>query len=100
MASFAADAQCVLARRPSKRPAAASTNAPVHTDVTRRVRLAAALIQSSVATSALTAAEPAPPGTIRVSILLGASTRLVSGTISRPLEVVIGAPSRLAIVMR
>ena len=33
-------AQCVVARRPSSSPAAASTNAPVHTDVTRRLRRA------------------------------------------------------------
>ena len=32
--------QCVVARLPSSSPAAASTNAPVHTDVTRRLRRA------------------------------------------------------------
>ena len=32
--------QCVVARFPSSRPAAASTNVPVHTDATRRLRRA------------------------------------------------------------
>ena len=41
-ASRSADAQCVVARRPSSRPASASRKAPVQTEVTRRERCAAA----------------------------------------------------------
>src|SRR5215472_9247375 len=43
--------QCVVARRPSSRPAAASTNAPRHNDTIRAPRAAAAASASSTARS-------------------------------------------------
>ena len=61
--------QCVVARRPSSTPAAASRNAPVHTDATRRLRARGALRPSatSVASRAASSA-PSPPTTTSVSI--------------------------------
>ena len=59
--------QCVVARLPSSRPAAASTNAPLHTDAVRRARRAACRIASIIASSWTASRTPSPPATTRVS---------------------------------
>jgi hypothetical protein len=60
--------QWVVARRPSRRPACASRNAPLHTEAVRRARASTRRIQSIVAASRTAAAVPSPPGTNSVSI--------------------------------
>ena len=95
---LAAD-QCVVARRPSSRLAAASTNAPVQTDAVRRALADVSLTHASSRSSVAAARVPCPPGTISVSTCAGRSTKLPSGTISRPLDVRSGAPSVLNVVI-
>ena len=51
--------QCVVARRPSSSPAAASTNAPVHTDATRRLRARGARDRSATSAASLRRVERA-----------------------------------------
>ena len=58
-ASSAQEAQCVVARRPSSRPACASRKAPVQTEVTRRERAAAARAASRPAARPRSAARDA-----------------------------------------
>ena len=61
--------QCVVARRPSSSPAAASTNAPVHTDATRRLRRGGALRPTRRARRpGPRRIAPSPPTTTSVSI--------------------------------
>src|SRR5205823_14129831 len=55
--------QCVVARRPSSRPARAKSNEPVHTDVTLRALAATRRIQARVSSSWIRARVPKPPGT-------------------------------------
>ena len=54
--------QCVVARRPSSSPAAARISAPLHTDVTRRLRSVAPRSQSSRSASTMAAAVPVAAG--------------------------------------
>ena len=60
-------AQWVVARRPSSKPAAARTNAPEQTDVTRRASVASRPTWASSSWSAAAASMSAPPATIKVS---------------------------------
>lgn len=96
-ASASANAQCVVARQPSSRPARAARNAPVQTLTTRR-QWAEALRTHSTA-SAWAVSAPAPPGSTRVSTdSVGWGRGL--GSSASPLLVAIGAPSTLATVTR
>jgi len=98
--SSPAEAQCVVARRPSSRPAAASRNAPVHTDAVLLDLAEASTIHSSKRSSLAASTCPAPPARISVSSGSGASRRLACGVIVRPLEVRSGRPSGLTISTR
>ncbi len=69
-ASCSSRAQCVVTRRPSSSPAAASRNTPLHTEATRRAPAAAA-IQDTSAASSLARSTPWPPTTTRVSVAAG-----------------------------
>ena len=85
-ASSAQSCQCVTARRPSSKPAAPSTKAPVHTEPTRRAWRARAANQLSNDASRATCATPRPPATSSVSTgVLGRGRR--SASIARPDEV-------------
>jgi hypothetical protein len=64
--------QCVVTRRPSRTPASASSNAPLHTDATRRAVRAACATQSTSAVAPRAAATPTPPATTSVSMPSGA----------------------------
>ncbi|MNE78821.1 hypothetical protein D3C80_1752590 [compost metagenome] len=59
--------QCVTTRRPSSQPLAASKNAPVHTDATRRDTAACWRTQCTRPLSCVAAYIPQPPAMIRVS---------------------------------
>ncbi len=96
-ASWSQYAQWVVARRPSSRPASASTAAPVHTETSRPAPGPCSRTQSTRRGSG--AREPVPPGTRRTSGA-GAVARDVSGTRVRPLVVRTGAPSREAVRIR
>lgn len=80
------NAQCVVARRPSRRPASASRNAPPHTDATRRDRSAADLIHAMKEQSRKACFRPGPPGTSSVSIVPSAASSGSAWT-TRPVEV-------------
>jgi hypothetical protein len=84
-ASASQESQCVVARRPSRRPASASRKAPEQTDAVRRASREAAPIQSMSARSRIAARVPKPPTTISVSIGLSASAKAVWGRIASPL---------------
>jgi hypothetical protein len=58
----------VVARRPSSNPAAASTNAPVHTEAIRRLRGASRRTCVSSPSSVIAVSVPWPPTTSNVSI--------------------------------
>ncbi len=60
--------QWVVARRPASSPAAARTNAPLHTDATRRLRSAATATHDVSSRSRAASAVPSPPATTSVSI--------------------------------
>jgi hypothetical protein len=89
--------QCVVARRPSSNPAAASTNAPVQME-TIRERCAAAR------NACTTSAGSVPPGVVAENWTPGSSTVSAgasaepswSGSTVNPAEVRIGPPSRVA----
>src|SRR4051812_25025746 len=68
------EAQWVVARRPSRRPALASRREPVQTEVTWRAAAAVRRIQSRVSSSLSSRRVPNPPGTTRRSIR-GASAK-------------------------
>ncbi len=70
-ASCSSRAQCVVTRRPSSRPAAASRNTPLHTEATRRAPAAAAATQETSAASSRARSTPSPPTTTRVSVPAG-----------------------------
>src|SRR5690606_31759837 len=82
-ASIGSDAQWLVARRPASRPAAASTNEPVHTEVTQRAPAACARTNSRTTSSVSTSKAPCPPGTSSRSAW-GASSKLTVGTIDQP----------------
>src|SRR5580692_1508716 len=67
LASSAQYDQWVAARRPSRTPDAASRNAPVQTEATRRALLARSLTHLTSTGSAAAASTPGPPATISVS---------------------------------
>ncbi len=75
-ASLAQYFQWVAARRPSNTPAAASRNAPVQTEATRRASVARCRTQSTSTGFSAAASTPSPPATSKVS---SASPRCVSG---------------------
>ncbi len=80
--------QCVVASRPSSRPAAASAKAPVHTLATRRMRGALRASQAPTRCSTMAVRRPgsSPPATMRVSIDAGsASSVQVPARLSPPL---------------
>ena len=87
-ASSPADAQWVVTRRPSSRPASASRKAPVQTEVTRRERPAARATQRTSAASRAAACTPRPPATTRVSMAPRQREVALSGAIAIPLLVV------------
>lgn len=93
-----ANAQCVVARQPSSRPAWAARNDPVQTLTTRRELAAAVRIQAMVAGSRRASSTPAPPGRTRVSMSCGSG--IASATNARLVLVVTGRPSREATVTR
>src|SRR4051812_40254144 len=62
--------QCVVARRPSSRPASARTKAPEQTLATRTPRLATARTKASVFGQLAAVRTPSPPATINVVIAL------------------------------
>src|SRR5215472_12822114 len=77
-------AQWVVARRPRKRPAAPSTKAPVHTDVTYVAALAWRRTNSIVSLSCRASATPVlPPGT-QIRSRLGQDSKVHVGTRLRP----------------
>ena len=77
--------QCVVARRPSSRPAAASTNAPVHTDATRRLRRASRAHRTRRARRrSPRRSAPSPPTTTSVSIGPRTDASDRSATTARP----------------
>jgi hypothetical protein len=82
-ASSSAYPQCVVTRRSSSSPAAASTNVPVHTEASRRLRRASRRICASSPSSSTASAVPAPPTTSVVSIrpVTVASRRAPASTI-------------------
>ena len=82
--------QWVVTRRPSSRPACASRNAPLHTEVTRRALAAAVLSQAMRRSSAIAAAVPVPPATRSVS--MGPRREARSVPSESPDEVVTGWP--------
>ncbi len=61
-------AQCVVARRPSSKPASASTKPPVQMPATRRARALARRRYASAASEAGMATGSITPATIHVSI--------------------------------
>lgn len=67
MASLSQLAQWVVTRLPSRSPASASRNVPVHTDASRWTRGAIRRSQSISARSPKAASTPRPPATISVS---------------------------------
>lgn len=89
--------QWVVARRPASSPASARTNAPLHTDTTRRARSACARSHRTITGSV--SRVPSPPGTITVSGA-GTADRSASGTRVRPLDVRTAAPPGLAVITR
>ena len=68
LASCGQNSQCVTARRPSKRPAAPSMNAPVHTEATRLAACARCLTHSTSSACSMATITPRPPAMINVSI--------------------------------
>src|SRR6266566_5513883 len=82
--------QCVVARRPSSRPARAKSNEPVHTDVTLRALAATRRIQARVSSSWIRARVPKPPGTTSRS-MGGASPNAKCGSTRSPPVVTTGA---------
>jgi hypothetical protein len=95
-ASEAQYCQCVVALRPSSRPASASRNAPVQTDMSRAG--AAPCRRSQATTAGCGERVPWPPGTTRVSAV--ASQSGSSGVRRRPDDVRTAAPPMLAVVTR
>jgi len=59
--------QCVVACRPSSRPACPSSIEPVHTDVSVSTCLARSAIQASSRAFLISRRVPQPPGTTRMS---------------------------------
>ena len=83
-------AQCVVARLPSSSPAAASTRAPVQTEVTKRAPALCRRRKSSTSASSISALTPTPPGTQSTSSC-GQSASCVSGTSTSPVAEMIGS---------
>ncbi|MOA36175.1 hypothetical protein D3C78_1576840 [compost metagenome] len=67
-ASCSQRVQCVTTRRPSSQPLAASRNAPVHTDATRRERRPCSLTQATSAGFFAASYTPQPPAINSVSL--------------------------------
>lgn len=98
-ASWSANAQWVVARQPSSRPACAARNAPVQTLTTRRARGAASRSQAMSCRSRRAALTPPPPGTTRVSTgVLWSGSGIAAN--SRPLVAATGRPSTLVTATR
>ena len=74
--------QCVVAVSPSRRPAAASTSEPVHTDVVNVVVSWAVRTQSSTRSSCTSGRVPTPPGNTTTSGW-GSSSNVASISIPR-----------------
>lgn len=74
--------QCEVARRPSSRPAAASSSEPVQTEVVQVLPASAARSQPSSVSFSIWALWPGPPGTITRSGA-GTSARVRSATSAR-----------------
>src|SRR5688500_3103414 len=91
-ASRSSTAQCVVARRPSSKPAAPRTSAPVHTDVVHRVVAWAARSQSSTRVLAITGLMSIPPGTRTISAT-GTSASAWVATMLMPASVRLGPGS-------
>jgi hypothetical protein len=93
--------QCVVARSPSSRPAAASTNAPVHTEARRCTRPCARRNQRTQAPSRTTAVTGAssPPATITVSWRRGRRRRRSRACAAIPEVKRIGPPPGAASVI-
>lgn len=86
-------AQCVVAARPSRYPLAASTNAPVQTDPTRRARCIASAKAGRLTIDATASKAPCPPATSSVSITSSSiSLRAVVGN-ARPVSVMTWPPA-------
>src|SRR5215218_1950150 len=84
------EAQWVVARRPSSRPALPRSRAPVQTEETCRALAAVARIQSRVASSSSRGRVPKPPGTTRRSIRVP-SAKPNWGVTTRPPVAVMGS---------
>ncbi|SLJ40801.1 Uncharacterised protein [Mycobacteroides abscessus subsp. abscessus] len=83
----------MVAGLPSSSPAAASTRAPVHTEVVHSAVRCAARSQSSTAVSAATAVAAGPPGTTTICGA-GVSAKVwVTPSASTPLSVTTGPTS-------
>ncbi|MNI39172.1 hypothetical protein D3C73_933470 [compost metagenome] len=81
--SRSAERQCVVTARPSSRPAAASTKAPVHTLHVRGARASRRRNQAIVSGWALARSAPGPPGTSSMSMGASPSCSKVPSTCMR-----------------
>ena len=89
-ASVSHDAQCVVTRLPSSRPAAARMNVPVHTEPNLLTRGAIRASHARNAGSCAARREPRPPATSSVSTLFRTSRKPRFATMTMPDEVSIG----------
>ncbi|MNP22083.1 hypothetical protein D3C76_1147350 [compost metagenome] len=77
---------------PLSRPAAPSTSAPVHTDVTYRALVAWALMNARVGSSSINGPTPLPPGT-QITSSAGQSSKVTVGLSISPVLAVMGIRS-------
>jgi len=73
--NFGAKRQCVVARRPSSRPLAASKKAPMQTLAVRRAAAEPARTTSIVCCDTMRSGNPKSPTTMNVSIASASATR-------------------------
>ncbi len=92
-ASSSKNCQWVVARRPSSRPASASTKAPTHTLTTRRLRAAASLTAASRSARPIASGQVQVPGTIMVSTGPATSAADASTPMRKPELLITSAPS-------